>query len=469
MNVEAQMTIQDRSPSRVSRAFIGIALAIMSLAGSSLFLIGANSDGVLAVDMGRIVDVSGIGDLDPIFGIGGVVTTAISGDDRGRSVVIQPDGKIVVAGQSGEFLNSDFAVIRYTISGTLDTAFGSGGIVTTSIGSSSNDICYAVALQPDGKIVAAGGSSEGANNVLVLVRYNGNGSLDTDFGSGGIVTASVSGNATGLSVAVQTGGKIVVSGSSWNSSSFDADFAVARYTITGTLDTTFGASGFVTTPIGSSSMDNGHSVALQSDGKIVVGGDGSGVFAVVRYNTDGSLDSAFGLNGIVTTSFGNYAGAVSVAIQPDGKIVAVGQSGSSGDWDISVARYTITGTLDLGFGTAGVVVTPIGSSADYGSAVAVQSDGKIVVAGGSSNGNDDDFAVVRYSPTGALDTLFGVGGIVVTPIGLGDDSGFSVALQSDGKIVVAGSSYGHTDNDFAIVRYLASSLTEFVYLPIVQR
>ena len=228
----------------------------------------------------------------------------------------------------------------------------------------------------------------------------------------------------------------------------------------GELDTTFDTDGKVTTSIGSGD-DYVNSVVLQSDGKIVAAGysyNGSNYdFAIVRYNTDGSLDTTFDTDGKVTTPIASGDDrAYSVVLQSDGKIVAAGYSYNGSDNDFAIVRYNTDGSLDTTFDTDGKVTTPIGSRSDTAYGVVLQSDGKIVAAGYSFNGSDNDFAIVRYNTNGSLDTTFGTGGKVTTPIGSGNEEANSVVLQSDGKIVVAGSSVNGSNYDFAVVRYTIS-------------
>ena len=403
------------------------------------------------------------GDLDPTFGDPGRVTTPIgTSDDEGYGVALQSDGRIVVAGYSSNGSDCDFAVLRYNSNGSLDVSFGGAGKVTTPIGSSDDEGC-AVALQSDGKIVVAGDSSNGSDLDFAVVRYNTNGSLDTSFGGTGKVTTSVGfSDDYGLSVAIQTDGKIVVAGSSDNGSNYD--FAVVRYNTNGSLDTTFGATGKVTTPVGSSD-DYGMSIAIQSDGKIVVAGssyNGSSYdFAVVRYNTNGSLDTSFGGTGKLTTSVGSFDDeGYGVAIQSNGKIVVVGASSPHGsDADFAVVRYNTNGSLDTSFGGTGKVTTPIGPANAYGECIAIQSDGRILAVGET----DYDFALVRYNDDGSLDTSFGGTGKVTTSIGSFDSEGYGVAIESDGKIVAAGSSYNGSDYDVAVVRYNASGSLDILF------
>ncbi|HLG03023.1 MAG TPA: T9SS type A sorting domain-containing protein [Bacteroidia bacterium] len=399
------------------------------------------------------------GSLDNTFGSGGIVTTAIgSFDDEANVVVIQPDGKIVVSGFSDNGANLDFAVVRYNTDGSLDISFGSAGKVTTPIGS-GQDAGRSVALQQDGKIILAGQSFNGSDMDFALVRYNNDGSLDNTFGSGGKVTTAVSAdNDYGYSIAIQPDGKIVVAGVSGVFSNYD--FSVVRYNNDGSLDTTFGSGGKIITPIGSG-HDFGYSLAIQSDGKIVISGSSvigpNTDFAMVRYESTGTLDTTFGSGGIVTTAVSpTFDGSQSVFIQPDGKIVAAGISGN-GTWNhFALVRYDINGGLDSTFGVGGKVITVISAMNDYCRSVSIQSDGKIVAAGYTLNGSGYDFAVVRYNSDGSLDSAFGSGGLVTTALGSSSYVYLSVTIQPDGKIVVAGQGNNGSNHDFAVVRYLGN-------------
>jgi len=398
--------------------------------------------------------------LDPSFGVGGIVTTDFGGSNNSSgAIAIQSDGKIVVAGTNHNGSNNDFGVVRYFITGTLDSSFGIAGIVTTAVGS-SHDQGEAIAIQVDGKIVVAGSSHNGSNNDFGVVRYFITGTLDSSFGTGGIVTTAIGAiSESGYAMAIQSDGKIVVAG--YSNNGVTHDFAVVRYTITGTLDSSFGTGGIVTTPIGSSN-DIGRAMAIQSDGKIVVAGfSNNGInddFAVVRYNSNGSLDTTFDTDGKVTTptSSGSNEGW-GVAIQTDGKIVVAGHGNNGANYDFQLVRYNSNGSLDITFDSDGKVTTPIGSNTEFVRTMAIQTDGKILMAGYSNNGSNDDFAMVRYNGNGSLDNGFGVGGIVTTSIGSSDDRGQEMAIQNDSKIVVVGYSYNGSNNDFAVVRYMGDS------------
>jgi len=405
--------------------------------------------------------LAGAGSLDTSFSFGGKVTTPIgSGTDVAQAVALQPDGKIVAAGNSISGFTDRFALARYNPNGSLDTSFDGDGKLTTAIGS-GNENAYAVAIQPDGKIVAAGYSSNGSDYDFALARYNANGSLDTSFDGDGKQTTAIGGSDdVAFAVALQPDGKIVAAGQSFNGS--NDDFALARYNANGSLDTSFDGDGKQTTAIGSGN-ENAYAVAIQPDGKIVAAGRSSNGsdddLALVRYNANGSLDSSFDGDGKQTTAFGSgNDDAYAVAIQPDGKIVAAGYGLVGSVSEFALARYNPDGSLDSSFDGDGKQTTAIGSG-DAAYAVAIQPDGKIVAAGNSFNGSDVDFGVARYNPNGSLDIGFGGGGELTTQIGSGNDFGAAAALQPDGRIVVAGSSSNGSDYDFALARYDGADLT----------
>jgi uncharacterized delta-60 repeat protein len=412
--------------------------------------------------------VAAEGDLDTSFGAGGKTTTAIlSQNDFASSAAIQSDGKIVVAGTVKSGSRNVFALVRYKADGTLDTSFDSNGKVLTDVGT-GDAYCNSVAIQPDGRIVVAGYARNGSNDDIALVRYKADGSLDTNFGSGGTVLTDIDGDNTeaAYSVAIQSDGKIVAAGSH-SVGNNNNDFALVRYDTNGNLDTSFGSDGKVTTAISSGVGDDYvYSVVIQPDGKIVVAGQATGSnfdFALARYNTDGALDTNFDSDGKVITAIGSSIDAAySVAIQSDGKIVAAGASVDNKE-DFALVRYNANGSLDTDFGTGGKVTTDIGSDDDLANSVAIQADGKILAAG-YSYGNNNDFALARYNADGTLDTNFGADGKVTTAIG-GTDVGVSVAIQSDGNIVLAGHSDNGSNYDFAVARYVGTPPAPSVPIP----
>jgi len=400
------------------------------------------------------------GNPDTSFSNDGFQTIAIGpANEFGYSVAIQPDGKILIAGQSNNGTNDDFTIVRLKSDGALDSSFNNIGIVQTPIGT-GQDVGYAIAVQPDGKILLGGYSHNGSDRDFALVRYNSNGSLDTTFDSDGKVTTPIgSGNDYAYSIALQADGKILLGGRSHNGS--DYDFAVVRYNSNGSLDTNFGSGGKVTTDI-TTNTDNGWALAVQHDGKILLGGysdigGGNFDFSLVRYNPDGSLDTTFDGDGKVTTAIGSGDDiAQCIAIQPDGKILLGGYwANGSGHNTNAVIRYNPNGSLDTGFGVSGKYTDALDVS--YFDlmflGITVRADGKILAAGSRSSFTDTDFWFVLMTADGS----FQLGSI----IDLGnkkDDYGTSIALQPDGMIVIGGYTSNGSNYDFAIARMLGTAI-----------
>src|ERR1041384_1528732 len=410
------------------------------------------------------------GGLDPKFGNGGKVFTHIGFGDRVNSLAFQPDGKIIAAGgsaSSGIFYASDFALVRYNADGSVDSTFGAGGKVLTDF-FNYEDYINAVALQKDGKIVAAGRARDGANLYFGIARYNTNGSLDSSFGTGGKVVTSFFGYGDDAhALAIQPDGKIVVAGTAFAASSVpdgspNPTFGLARYNSDGRLDPTFGTAGKVSTDFGNIIT----SIAIQPGGKIT-NRDTNTDFALARYNKDGSLDSSFGSGGKTITDFLRQPDSVAgLALQSDGKIVVAGTAHTSVSPDndaegFGLARYDKDGKLDSSFGSGGKVITQgelIGASA-----VAIQPNGKILAAGFAFHNSSADFALARYNSNGSLDTAFGSGGIITTDITPGDQA-FALGLQSDGKVVVGGAGYSaQSGNGFVLARYDVGSISTRVF------
>jgi uncharacterized delta-60 repeat protein len=342
------------------------------------------------------------GTLDTAFGTGGVAMNDFnSGTDHGQEVLLQPDGRIIVVGYA--FFgggNTDLAVVRFLANGDVDTSFGISGKVSTNI-SGYNDYAFDAALQSDGKIVAAGAAETGPGGDICVVRYNTDGTLDQSFDSDGIMTADIAGDYDlAYAVAIQPDGKIVTAGYSKTGPSYD--FSVARFNTNGSFDNTFGSGGRVTTPVGPHE-DIGADMALQSDGKIVLAGHvwnsslSDSDYGLVRYNTDGSLDNTFGTNGIATGPVSNtYDYLRAVAVQPDGKIVAAGQTSTPGYTDLCVLRFTANGVLDTTFNTTGFIIDDVNGEQDYVAGLALQPDRKIVIVGATVVPQDVDMVIARY-------------------------------------------------------------------------
>ncbi|HKP53934.1 MAG TPA: S-layer homology domain-containing protein [Chloroflexia bacterium] len=417
----------------------------------SILSIGAMLGLIAAFVMFLAVGLSTVyaddGDLDPTFDGDGKVTTDFGGTEQALDLAVQADGKIVVVGEALVNNAYDFAVARYNSDGSSDTGFDGDGKLTTDFGSTIEQ-ANAVAIQPDGKILVGGYTGNGnSSNTYALARYNSDGSLDTSFdGDGKLTTSFGLGDARLEDLAIQADGKIVAAGSAGTGSA--ASFAAARYNLNGSLDTSFSGDGMVTTgfPQGGSA----DAVAIQADGKIVAAGLVAWPFdfAVLRYNSDGSLDSSFDGDGKVTTDFGGTDLAHAVALQADGMIVAAGTRGYN---DFALARYNSDGSLDAGFDGDGRVLTSIGEAYE----IAIQGDGKIVAAGKGFSTNFYDFTLARYNLDGSPDTSFGGDGIMYTDFGMNSLS-YAIGLQGDGKLLVAGTAGANPALDFAVARYESS-------------
>ena len=409
----------------------------------------------------------------PTFQIGdGKVTTDIGSatSDYIEYLALQSDGKILAAGTSSD----ECTLARYNKDGSLDTSFGGSGKVHTRTDYRS---CYAhsLAVQADGKILLAGTSisSDGLSGDFALMRYNKDGSLDSSFDVDGKVTHSFPNSDTsdyGRSVAIQSDGKIIMGGYNiWHKGKIGGNYAsvteLIRFNSNGSVDNDFGGldnGDLYIRFINSSNYGRTYSIKVQTDDKILVGGydyDDAGTtsydFALARLNKNGSYDTVygnptmgFGFNGKVITNLLTTGGnsfnadqAYSIAIQTDGKIVQVGVT-EYNNW-LSLVRYNSDGSLDTSFDGDGKVSTYLQGS---GESVAIQTDGKIVVAVSTT---DHIFTLVRYNKIGSLDVTFDGDGIVKTNFGYPTAFADSVAVQPDGKIVVGGS----TNGDFALARY----------------
>ena len=393
------------------------------------------------------------GHLDTTFGADGRVTTNFPGrPGSAYPMALQADGKIVVAGTAGF---SRFGLARYNTDGSLDTSFGGNGKITTNF-TRGDDIAYGVVVQADGKIVAGG---TGAYERIALARYNADGSLDTSFSGNGKLTTDLTEHGDfAWTILLQPNGKIVAVGDAGVDGP-KATFALVRYNPDGSLDTSFGRNGAVRTNFTSAPEDGLAALRLPTGGFVVAGGNGFGLpnekFAIARYDHDGDLDTTFGGDGKVTTNF--LPGpdvAFGVALQASGKLVVVGGSGLGGSRDpmFSVARYRNDGSLDPTFSENGKVVTNFTKGDDDAYSVAIQSDGKIVAAG-QSGGRNPKFALARYNLNGSLDTTFSGDGRRTTDFTPDYDSIYSVVIQADGRILAAGTA---GFSKFAVARYHAA-------------
>lgn len=397
------------------------------------------------------------GSLDPTFGTGGIVTTPNTNTgcpgNVNCSIAIQSDGKIVVAGEASSIDTGELAIARYNTNGSLDTTFGSHGIVTYS---NSNGVAgaFGLAIQSNGKIVAAGA----VGFDLAVFRFNTNGTLDTTFGTGGIVETTAAGLVFSPvlgGLGILPDGKIVVANGP----------VIIRLLTDGALDSSFGTGGVARL------LSTAQSMSLLSNGGALVASQVSfSTGAATLYTSTGSLSSSFGVAGQIA-NFGSMAAILPLS---NGKIVMGGtlakaapaSSGSVATQGFVVTRYNSNGGVDNTFGTHGANVATFPNEG-YATvlALAVQSDGDIVAAGFTQLNNpgfgstSSDFALARYTTSGQLDTTFGTNGLVTTAFGsnggnLAQASG--LAIQSDGKIVVVGFDGSSTNNNgFTLARYLS--------------
>jgi len=497
----------------VDNGFANNGAEFFNLTYSDAFVsVAIQSDGkIVAAGQENYLDLfmrlNSSGDPDSSFNENGILST---GYVPPYDLIALPDGKIIAAGtnNTGAWLESiDANGNNATVSGYLpdrakifsslhfvsDTEFIAAGI--RSIPNHPSELCFTkfdtnlnchcsafddstlyaatrdrhfdvnsnnvspahIAVDAGGKIFLSAEITSVYPYPILTLKLNSDGSFDHSFGSGIPVTDTVGvGNDEGNACVIQDDGKIIIAGSAFNGT--DDDFALRRYDSDGHIDTSFGYEGQVTTAVGAY-YDDCYDVMLQPDGKIVAAGKSDNGtnddFAVVRYNSDGTVDQNFGISGIATADFfGNIDNAQAVLLQPDGKIIAAGNSIGFNPY-FAVARFNSNGTLDNSFGTGGEVFTFLSAYGAFAADAALQSDGKIVVAGSASNGDNDDIALVRYESDGSLDNTFGINGIVTTNIGVANDDAYTLLIQSDGKILVAGSSDSSsgTLHTIALLRY----------------
>jgi len=399
------------------------------------------------------------GTLDMDFGENGIAIYDFASVNYAKDLAIQEDGKIVVVGGSREPVNFNewhISMIRLNPDGSGDNTFLNNGILYEVAGEGSAN---SVAMQADGKIIIVGTIERQSTNNIVLIRLNPDGSYDTSFNSSGITYTNIEEYSTGgSSVFILPNGKILVAGTAYSTN--DKGFAVFLYKQDGTLDNTFGTNGY-----GIIQFENYYSVksaAIQTDGKIVLIGyfyDGTEYdFALARFTSDGYADLSFGTDGKLISDFGGNNLAEDVVIQDDQKIIIVGYSGWYYDEPshIILARYSSEGSLDETFGANGIITTVVGYNIDA-KTVVIQSDGKIVIAGSSRLEYESYkyFTLVRYNSDGSLDNSFGIEGISGNEI---RGSILSSAIQADEKIIVVGANSTYSSDSPSsntVARYLS--------------
>jgi uncharacterized delta-60 repeat protein len=465
------------------------------------------------------------GALDPSFGAGGIAMArgVLPSNDNGRATAIDRLGRIVIVGDTDNGSNTDFMVIRLTPAGVRDASFNGNGAITFAMGN-TGDVATAVAIDSQNRVIVAGYSSAGTNNHMAVARLTAAGALDTTFDGDGKETISFGNSDSASSIAIDSLDRIVVAGNTNNGSNLD--FAVARLTATGALDASFDADGKQTIAFGSAN-DLAEGVAVDSLDRIVVTGitdNGSNYdFAVARLTAGGALDTSFDGDGKQTIAFGGRNDwANSVVLDSQARIILAGYSNNGSNDDFAVARLTTAGALDptfdgdgkqtlsfdtqndeaasvavdsldriivggttiyVGFTMFGVArltasggldasfdgdgkqVISFGTN-DYGSGVAVDSSNRVLVVGASNNGSNLDIAAARFTVAGAFDPSFDSDGKLT--LGLKSRSqavGRSVAIDSHGRYVIAGYTFNGTQNDFMIARYTATGALDPTFGP----
>jgi uncharacterized delta-60 repeat protein len=397
---------------------------------------------------------------DPAFGVGGFWGQALNTPppavptglyhQYARAVALQPDQRIVVCGRELDELSYGLALVaRWDGLGVLDASFGTAGLTVLPFRPSYDNSADALALQPDGKIVAAGTDETG----FALARLNPDGSLDPGFGTGGVVTTSFAPvpSAYALGVAVQPGtGLIVAAGYRHLWTSLPSDVLVlAGYQPDGTLDRAFGSNGRVFTFGGRATW--GNAIAMFPDGRIVVAGGAATAagqfFTLFGYDPKGNKDGLFGPGGHVIAPLPAPAEARAVTIDDQWRIVAAGWAGSGGNQRMVIARFDDRGVLDPTFGDSGIAYLRFSGYGAIANAIVARPDGRVVAAGRAQSHPTlfaTEFALAGLDPNGQPDNAFGPGGQITTaapappPTPSTDSEVHGLALQNDGRLVVAG-------------------------------
>lgn len=403
-------------------------------------------------------------------------------------------------------------------SGALDTGFGQNGFVVDSF-SSDYDAAERVIVQPDGKIIIMGDTGMGSVQKMAIARYNADGSPDTSFANDGKLVFNVSfPKILGNDIALQSDGKIILGGYQWND--VTGDFVLVRLLADGSFDSSFGNDSIAILDNGMAEI--GNSIHLQNDGKIIIAGDSQDQFTMARVNSDGSIDSTFGQSGWIRTSFPVWSYGKDVHVNDSGEILLTGMTiDGYDDWKIALAKYRADGSLDTVFGNSGTLIVAVGNDYDYGirsfllddgkilvgshsyfgtqplryevviaqlnadgsfdsnygtdgktkirwtengenylNDMVLQDDGKLILAGRNSDASGDYFSMAKLDENGTLDTSFGVDGKVSGNIGNTADTATSIALQPDGKVVITGYTTNFSDpTQFFIARYSNETLS----------
>ena len=400
-----------------------------------------------------IVQLLPDGSLDPAFGDQGIVLADIGlYSEKAYAIALQPDGKVVVAGSTYS-LNEDFVALRLNTDGSLDGTFGNNGVA--SVGPTTQ-VAKAVCIGADGRIYLTGDAWWGLSPHTPVVCMLPNGTLDPSFsGNGHVIVSFALGSDEGRAIMVQPNGRVVVAGRAANDLRSTQEISLFRLGDNALPDPEFGTDGLVTTTA-EERMDVAYAIAIQPNGRALLAGRSSkdeiGEMALVCHSWNGSRDVFFGSEGRVRLDIGSGDdGANAVAVRSDGRILLAGYASSASDRDIALVRLMANGSLDPVFGTEGKVIAAFGSGDDVAQAVCLDAEGRILVAGSSINGSNRDLVVARFDEGGTLDPVFAVGGWMAIDLG-GDEIAYAMATQSDGRILVAGTTHDGQNGSVLIAR-----------------
>lgn len=401
------------------------------------------------------------GTPDPGFGTNGVVVDGFNNNNNNAdAIAVQADNKVLVAGNTGTAGSNDMAVARFNEDGTPDLGFGNNGKLifsTPFIKSFVNDI----KIQSDGKIILGGYQWNNSTGDFVLARLNEDGSFDSTFGNGGIAILDNGLDEVGKSIHIHEDGKIIISGDSGD------QFTMTRTNPDGSIDTSFGTNGWVRTLFPIWSYSNGMDV--NADGEIILTGmtidnDSNWKIAVAKYNNNGDLDFSFGNGGTLIISIGDdYDFGIKGLFTEEGEIL-IGAHSYFGTnplrYEIAVVGLNADGSINTNYGSNGISKFRwLENGENYLNDMVLQADGKLVIAGRSSDANNDYYSVARLNTNGELDPSFANGGKINDNIGLTADTATAIALQEDGKIVFTGYTSDFSNpTKFFIIRLQNGSL-----------
>lgn len=403
--------------------------------------------------------------LDSTFGMGGVSIVDLNGYEGIWSSAIQPDGKIVLTGWATRYLNSstDITLVRFNSNGIFDSTFNSGNLI--SVNQSSWEGAYSIIRDSlSGALFVVGRYYNGLTWDFILAKFDSSGVLDNSFGNNGFVTRDEGGDDRAFSVALQDDGKILICGLT---TAVGWDFAILRFLPDGSPDSSFGDGGITIKDVAISD-DVAYSIKVQEENKIIVCGwtyGNGGDFVLMRFNERGMLDNTFGNRGIVITDLYNkYNTSHSVTLSNGGKYIVAGYGYKENktNTDIIIAKYNNDGSIDSTFGESGFSFTDINQSDELAWFVATQEDGKIVVTGYTKSDTSKSVLTIRLNPDGSPDDDFALNGIAVTPVYGIDEEGRTLSIQRDGKILVSGYASNGQNTDIFVLRLRADNSTSVI-------